>query len=371
MTKLLHVLTDSNIGGAGHHLLALLDKENGINRKKFDVTVALPENAKLLPSLLAQNINCVQLPHLAENSFSCAAVKILRREMAEYKPDIVHTHAALSGRVAAKIYGKCKIVYTRHSVFEPSGWQQRPPAKWVFGLLNNMLSHRIIAVSPAAKDNLLALGTSAKKIHVIYNGMPPSREYTTAEQAQLREKYNIPKNAFVLAQIARLTEVKGHDDVLDAVKPLTQTLPSVLVLIAGDGEHRAHLEQRIKNENITNVRLLGFVHEVEEILAIMDAGLSASFGTEATSLALVQGMSVGKPAIVTDYGGNPYVISPEKNGLVTPTRKPDALRDAIVKLQSDTKLYRQMCQQAKGTYRERFTIHEMIRKTEELYNELT
>jgi len=364
MIKIMHIITDSNIGGAGNTLLSLFNAEYGINRSEFDIVVALPQNAKIKPALESMGITCVELPHLAEVSYSRAAIRVLKAEMEKQRPDIVHTHASLSGRVAARRYGKCKIVHTRHSVFEPPNWQKR--MKFIFGMINNRYSDVIIAVSPAAKDNLLALGTNPDKIHVIFNGMPPAKEFSQQERAKLREKYNVPQDAFVLAQNARLTEVKGQDDVLDAAKHF----PNVLVLMAGDGERRMHLEARIKNENINNVRLLGFVTAIEEILAVMDVQLSASFGTEATSLALIEGMSVGRPAIATDYGGNPYVISHMQNGLIVPTRNPKALADAVNTLYNDSALYAKLATQSREVYASCFTVKEVVSKTEQLYKGL-
>jgi len=363
MTKILHILTDSNIGGAGHQMLALLNKENGLNRTEFDITVALPQGAKLLPALQAQDIHCIELPYLAEKSFSRKAVSVLLAEMKRIKPHIVHTHAALSGRIAAKIYGKCKIVYTRHSVFDPTPRQKKFPMRNVIGFVNNFFSHAIIAVSPAAVDNLIQLGTNPKKITTIFNGMPKAR---ALDRNTLRQKYDIPHDAFVLLQLARLTEVKGQNDVLTAAK----LLPGALFLIAGDGELRPHLEKRIKSEGITNVRLLGFITEVEELLAIMDVQLSASFGTEATSLSLVQGMSVGKPAVVTDYGGNPYVIQDGENGLIVPTHNPAALAQAIEKLQTFPELQKNMATKAREIYALKFTVEKMVSETTILYRKV-
>ena len=366
MIKVLHILTDSNIGGAGHTLLALFDRENGIDRNEFDITVAVPINAKIKPDLDNLGINCIELPHLAERSFSSKAIKVLLAEMKKLKPQIVHTHASLSGRIAARRYGKCKIVHTRHSVFDVPGWKKKFPVKQLHGVANNCLSDAIIAVSPAAESNLRDLGTRKKKIHVIYNGTAPMREFSPTEIAAFREKYGIPDNAFVLAQIARLTKVKGHDYVLDAIK----NLPNVYVLMAGAGELRPHLEARIKNEGITNAKLLGFVTETEEIFAVMDVQLSASYGTEATSLALLQGMSIGKPAIVTNFGGNPYVITHNENGLLIPTCNSHALELAISLLMNDPELQKNISEKARKIYAERFTVDEMVQKTQRLYKDL-
>ena len=366
MIRVMYILTDSNIGGAGHQLLALVDKQNSANPNRFDICVALPTGARLKPAFESKGIACIELPHLAESSFSFRAVWMLLKEMKKHKPDIVHTHAALSGRIAARLYGKCKIVHTRHSVFEPPAWQTKFPMRHIFGCLNNKLSDIIIAVSPAAKDNLLALGTSAKKIRVIFNGTPPAKEFLCEEIAALRKKYDIPEDTFVLAQIARLTEVKGQDYVLDAAKGLK----NAIVLMAGDGDSRSHLERRIKREAIDNVRLLGFIDAVEEITAVMDAQISASFGTEATSMALVQGMSIGKPAVVTDYGGNPYVIADGENGLVIPTHDAQALQHAIIELQNDPVLYAKMSNNARKIYASQFTVEDMVSETEKIYEDL-
>ncbi|MCL2371910.1 MAG: glycosyltransferase [Defluviitaleaceae bacterium] len=357
MIRVLHVLSDSNIGGAGHQMLALLAKP----RDGFEVEVALPEGALLIPALQEAGVKCVELPYLAEKSFSFRAVRALRTCMEAYKPDIVHTHAAMSGRLAARLYGKCKVVHTRHSVFDPSLKQR------ALGRLANWLSDAVIAVSPAAMDNQLALGTRPEKIHVIFNGMPKPRAFTPEERTALREKYGIPQEAFVLAQVARLTEVKGQGDMLTAARDFNQ---NILLLMAGEGELRPELEARIAAEGIKNVRLLGFIKEVEEVLAVMDAQVSASFGTEATSLALVQGMSIGKPAIVTDYGGNPYVISTGKNGVVVPTCNPAAMAKAINGLCQDGEMYNKLAQGAVQEYESRFTVEEMVDRTFGLYREL-
>jgi len=358
-SRVLHIITDSNIGGAGHHLLALL-------KNRENAKVVLPIGALLIPSLKKLAIPYVELPHLAEKSFSWKAIRVLLKEMRNFKPEIVHTHAALSGRVAARLYRRCKVVHTRHSVFEPKVWQTRFPMRQLFGALNNALSDAIIAVSPAARDNLLALGVRNRKIHVIFNGMPKIESFPNNVIIKLKKKYNVPPNDFVVVQIARLTEVKGHKDVLDALK----NAEDITVLMAGEGELRPLLERRIETENIQNIKLLGFIDEVEEILNIADVQISASFGTEATSLALIQGMSIGLPSVVTDFGGNPYVVEHMENGLVVPTLTPSSIYAAVEKIQSDDDLHASMKVFAMKNYESAFTVEKMVTNTENLYDSI-
>jgi glycosyltransferase involved in cell wall biosynthesis len=241
--------------------------------------------------------------------------------------------------------------------------------KLLNSLINNIFSDAIIAVSPAAKDNLLAEGASERKIHVIYNGTKPITEYPPEKRLELRRMYNVPPDAFVVAQAARLTEVKGQEYVLDAAKLLNGE--NVLFLLAGDGDLKERLAKRIKDENITNVRLLGFISEIAEIFNICDVQISASHGTEATSMALLNGMNLGKPAIATDYGGNPYVIRDGVNGLLIPCKNAEAIRGAVLRLKNDAALYDSLSEGARTEYAARFTASVMARLTGELYIKLS
>jgi glycosyltransferase involved in cell wall biosynthesis len=184
--------------------------------------------------------------------------------------------------------------------------------------------------------------------------------------ALTREALGLPPDAFVLAHIARLTPVKGHDYVLDAAK----RCPDVYFLIAGDGELSEQLARRVQAEGLKNVRLLGFVKDTDSLMNLMDAQINASYGTEATSLALVSGMSLGKPAIATDYGGNPYVIQHEQNGLIVPHKNAEALAQAITRLQTDTALYQGLRSGALSRYEASFTDTEMARQTQDLYRKM-
>ena len=360
MTKILHITTDSNIGGAGHQILALIGQ---MDASEYSIEVILPENARLSPLLAQKSIPFTEVPHIAERSFSIKGLRVLYKTIKACAPDIVHTHGSLAGRIAAWAFRRSRIVYTRHSAFTLPAWRLRFPVKQLSGIINNSFSDLIIAVSPAAKDNLLEMGTAENKIRVVYNGLPAIKLPTV----NLQDKYNVPPDTFTLIMLTRLAEVKGHDDVLDAAKMLP---PDVLILIGGMGPREAHLEERIRNENITNVKLLGFIDEIEEVISIADAQLNASFGTEATSLALIQGMSAGRPAIVTNFGGNPYVIQDGVNGLVVETRNPQAMAEAIIRLKSDRELYTTLSTGALQIYQEKFTDKIMASGTEAVYKGL-
>ncbi|MDR1065856.1 MAG: glycosyltransferase [Clostridiales bacterium] len=366
--KVVHVITDTNIGGAGKWLLAFLDH---YDRNLLDVEVIAPFNSLLKPEIEKRGVRVTEAAFLAERSFSAKAVGYLLALLRQTRPDIVHTHAAMSARVAARLTGGCKIVHTRHSVFKPRFVTTVFPVKCVFGLINGVLSDKIIAVSPAAESNLIQIGANPVKIEVIYNGVSPVAPLSADEKRRAREAFGLSPSDFVVALIARLTAVKGHGYAIGAAKIIAETSPDVKFIFAGSGDMEFALRKQIFDEGVTNVVMTGFLPDVRALENIMDAQINASYGTEATSLSLLEGMSLGAPAVVSDFGGNPYVIKDEHTGLVVPRKDAAALAAAILRLAGDPALCKRLGENAREEYESRFTAALMASRVTRTYFELT
>lgn len=365
MKRVIHVITDSNIGGAGKMLLSYLER---YDRDKFRLMVVVPTGSLLKEEVKIRGVKCIELDGIAETSFSPKALRKLLKLFRKARPNIVHTHAALSARIAARIYGHCKIVATRHSVFDVTERQKKFRFRAASFFMNSFFADRIIAVSPAAKENLLELGAIAKKIEIVFNGVEPVKELSEDEKIKIRQKYNLAEEDFVCAIIARLTEVKGQDYVIDACKILLDKDDGIKVLIVGTGPQENHLRKMA--EIIPNCIFTGFVKEIYEIENIMDIQLNASYGTEATSLSLLEGMSLGKPAVVSDFGGNPYVVENAVNGFVVEKKNAEALAGAILKLKQEPETRAAMANKSREIFNKKFTAIAMAEGIENIYERL-
>ena len=166
MIKVIEVSSDTNIGGAGKCVLTLLEN---FDYKSFSVKVVLPENSLLKPQVEALGIEVIEAAGIADKSLDRSAIKTLREIFKRERPDIVHTHGSMSARIAARQAG-AKVVFTRHSVFDPSPRISKGAGKIINGLVNSYYADGIIAVAEAAKENLIATGVPEKKIRVILNG---------------------------------------------------------------------------------------------------------------------------------------------------------------------------------------------------------
>ena len=363
MIKVVNIISDSNIGGAGK--CVLIFGEN-YNRDIIDLTVIVPEGSKLVPELEKRNVIVKQVKGIADKSLSYEGIKELKKTICDLKPDVVHTHASMSGRIAAKLAGVKKIVYTLHCVYEPSKIMKSLPGKLFNKFISSVFSNEIIAVAEAAKDNLTSVGINEKKIKVVLNGITPVRKYSPEEKTKLRERFGIDEKQKVVSIIARLEPVKGHKCFIDAAQIIKQKGYNTKFIIAGTGSLEQELKDYAKDKD-ANISFTGFINDPESLAAVTDICANASYGTEATSISLLEGMSLGIPAVVSAYGGNPGVIKDGINGFLFPVHRSDILAEKLEILLNNIQLYDEMSSNCLKIFNENFRAEIYTKNIEKIY----
>lgn len=362
--KVIEVSSDTNIGGAGKCLLTLLEN---FDYNKFEVKAVLPKNSLLKPHIDKLKIPVIEVDGIADKSLDMKAVKELKTVFKREKPDIVHTHASMSARIAAKQAG-AKVIYTRHSVFPPPKKISQGIGKIINGMINNHYADAIIAVAEAAKDNLTDTGVNEKKIRVVLNGVDGLLPISTDEKRIIMDRFNLPDGYKAVSIVARLEDIKGHDYFIEAADKILRKGYKVRFYIAGTGSYEQHLKEKVRKMNRQEqIIFTGFIPDVDKLMSITDIQANASYGTEATSLALLEGMSLGIPAVVSDFGGNPGVIKDWENGFVVPKRDSQALADKIQLLLDDEVLYNEISEKSLKVFAQTFTAQAMTKQTEKIY----
>jgi len=361
--KILHIISDSNIGGAGKYLLNYL---GNCDRNKFRVKIVLPIRSKLIYEISNLGFEFIEIDGLAEKSFSTTAVKNLIKIFKDEKPDIIHAHACLSARIAAKLCGVKAIIYTRHTDSVPSKKLTNPIGKAINGFINGYLSDGIIAISNTARKNLLETGISDKKIKIIYNGVNPVDKLNEEERKKVYSDFGIEYGTKIIGIVARLEEIKGHKYFIDAAKIVQDKGYDAKFVIAGIGSQEQFLKQYVKDINADNVIFLGFVSNVSDLNNIMYLQINAS-SYEALGLAAIEGMRVGVPAVVTSFGGNPEVVADGINGYVINGQNSEEFAEKIIKLLDDDELYKRLSVGALEVYNSKFTAKAMTENMEKFY----
>ena len=367
MIRVLHFISDANIGGAGRLLIHCL---KNFDPTVFDVSVVVPKGSALVPLIEETGKNVIECEFGRDKSHEKGALAAYKKIIREVKPHIVHTHSAFDAKLAAYLCGVKSRIYTRHSVFDPPKKLTTFPGKQIAGLVNNTLATRIIAVADAAAENLTATGVRSDKITVILNGVEALRRTTLEEQLTLRASLGFSETDFVAGISARFEPYKGHSYLIESAKRVCAENPNVKFLLMGQGSTYEETVAAVKDAGLTDsVRFTGFVSDVVPYYNILNLSLNCSWGTEATSLALAEAMSLSLPTVATRFGGNPCTIKDGVNGLLTPINDADAMADAILKLASDKALYDSLSEGAARLFKENFTAAAMTRKIEAVYLE--
>ena len=368
MIKVLNIISDSNIGGAGKCVIYFC---KSYNQKEFDVSVVVPKGSELISELKKTSAKIIEIDGLKDKSLDFKSFFKLRKIIKEVKPDIVHTHASSIARLAARFVPGTKIIYTRHSVFPVSEKIKHGIGRFLYKTSNEFTADRIIAVAEAAKENLTDGGIDENMIDVVLNGVEQLPITSNEEKEKLKKKYNIAPDEKVIGILARLNKVKGHEYFIDAAKIILDKKIKAKFLILGTGDEETALKEKVKKLKLEDkIIFTGFIKNVKDFVNIFDVQVNCSYGTEATSLALLEGMSIGVPAVVTDYGGNPGVIKDGENGFLVPIKSPKETANAIIKLLENKDLYKELSEKSKKIYNENFTIDVYTKNIERVYKEV-
>lgn len=365
MIKVLEVISDTNIGGAGVLLHSRLRRSD---KTSFSTATLMPKGSALLPRFSKDGIKCIEMKGCQNRSLDLFAVFEIARIMNKYKPDIVNTHGCMSARIAAFICGVPIRIYTRHCAFDTPKIFEFSTARKIYSKVNKLLSHKIIAVADAAKKNLTDMGIESNDISVIINGVEGLRYLDERKRSEVRNELGFSDADTVVGICARLEPYKDHKCFLKAAALLCKNSDKYRFLIIGDGSTREELEFLSKALGINKfVRFTGFAQDVAPYVNITDIQVNCSVGTETSSLALSEGMSIGKPSVASDFGGNPHMIKDGKNGLLYKKGNSFELAKAIEKIANDKNLYRKMSEEAKKRFVSELNIQKTVFETERLY----
>jgi glycosyltransferase involved in cell wall biosynthesis len=361
MKKVLHVITDTNIGGAGRYLLNLL---SAWDENRYSVTVACPAGGELEKRLKSLGVKVYPLKG-GEKSFRISHVAQILGIIAREKVDLIHTHASLSGRIAGKLSG-CRVVMTRHWMGKKSemGFLRR----WINRIIYRLLTDRVIAVSRAVKVSLIEIGVPAWLIKTVYNGINIPNIFENC--GKLRMELNTPEGVPLLGMIARLVPEKGHEYAIKAMPEILRRFPDARLVLVGDGPSRTYLEDLCERVGVKErVIFLGFRKDVEKIAIDFDVILMPSL-SEGLPLALLESMALGKPVVASEVGGIPEVIKDGINGVLVPPGDAGALAEKVVGLLISDKLRENLGKNARQTILSQFTARIMAEKTLRIYDEL-
>lgn len=306
---------------------------------------------------------------------SFTAVRQLKRLLEKRRPDVLQTwlyHADLLGLIAGRISNTPVVAWNiRCSDMDLSR----------YSFISRVLPHLLAKISGSVSACVVnsragrqvheAFGYRPKKWAFIPNGFDLERLRPNARiRAEVRTAWQISDDAQVIGMVARFDPMKDHFGLIAVLARLIGCGKNVVLVFAGKGcEAQGCLADEVSRLGLDGqVRLLGEVSRVEEILPGFDVFALASF-TEGFPNVVGEAMACGVPAVTTDVGDCREIIG--ETGRVVPIGDREAFSKALIEiLDTDGDARSRLSLAARERIKTHYSLSAIVGLYEEFYGEL-
>jgi len=364
--KVMHLITDLYRGGAEsilRDLVAYSDRD----RFTHVVVTLFAGDTPLAEEIKGHGVPVIDLGMTAK--WRVAGLWRLCRTIRRESPDIIHGwlyHTNVLSRVFGRLCGVPIVISAHHSVSTERAHRDLV-YKWT-----SRLDDRAIAVCESVRRaEIERTGIPDERIVTIYNGIPaidfPNRE---TARALLEEELGLSRGVRIVGTVGRLSAAKGYADFARAIEIVLRDHPDSHFVWIGGGEERENLESLTETLGIErSVHMLGDRSDVAGLLAAMDLFVLPSHW-EGLSVALLEAMAAGLPAVATAVGGTPEVVVDGETGLLVPPSEPSTLANAVTGLLTDPARAKKMGEAGKLRVAADFAVKRMVGEIETLYQKL-
>ncbi len=377
--KIVHFITRLILGGAQENTVLSCEGQHAAGH---EVTLAFgpiygPEGS-LAERAKAGGYRLVELPAMVRPLHplkDIACLKQCKQLIRQIGPDVVHTHSSKAGivaRAAAWRLDVPAVVHTIHGLaFGPyqAAWKNK-----LYIALERYAAgrcHRIVSVADAMTRQALDAGIGTPDQYTtIYSGMEVEHYlHGPADRAATRAALGIADDELVIGTVARLAELKGHDDLIDVLPRLIEAAPRLKLLWVGDGWWRDRLTRRLVDAGLTDrVVMTGLVppDHVPRYIRAMDVLAHPSY-REGLPRTVPQALLCGVPVATYDCDGAGEVCLDGQTGRLVPTGDTAALGEALVDLLADANRRLAMARAGRELCGQRFDAARMVSQLDALY----
>lgn len=333
------------------------------------VTLASIENSPIDKE--SRSLNIASLNFQA-SPLSLKSIMLFNKAIKDGKIDLIHTHFSKDLWLivpALKMSGlNTPLVMTKHigSAIEKKD------------LLHNFIYRRLdcaVAISEVIRQNLLdttILGE--EKVALVNNFIDISKFVKKDGSLKLKEEFQIAPQETVIGMVGRISPGKGHEDVIEAVRIVSEDKPDIKVIIVGTSQenerhYEAGLKEKVKEYGLDKYFIFtGFRKDIPELLSLFDIFLFPSHA-EAFGLSLLEAMAVGLPSVVCFSDGVKDIAVEDVTSLTYGRGEYEKLARHIKSLLSDRELRARLSENSVERVK-LFSPEIFQEKIEKLYSDL-
>ena len=324
-----------------------------------------------------EDLDLGEIPSFALTSFyDQNAARQLRRFVGWLRSsriDILHTHDFYTNvfGMAGGALGRLpvRIASMRETAgMRSAGQKQLQRVAYSF-------AHQIVVNSNAVREKLIADGTGAEKVTVVYNGLDAQRLITSLSRPESLALLGLPADEvsprrFVSIVANMRHEVKDYPMFLRSAKRVKDAVPDAAFLLAGEGELSDSLRLLAVELGVQDSTFfLGRCESLAELLNISEVCVLSS-KAEGFSNSILEYMAAARPVVVTDVGGAREVVTEGETGYLVTSGDDAAMAERLISLLRDPERARLMGSNGKRVVTEKFSCEAQLARTEELYDRL-
>lgn len=360
--NILFLANHLNVGGITSYILSL---SGGLKARGHNVYVA-SSGGELLPEFLEKEITFIPIPIKTKSEASpkvlLSLFKLLPR-IKEKNIDIIHSNTRVT-QVLGYMLGRLSqrpFISTCHGFFKKRFSRKIFPC-W---------GRKVIAISEQVKRHLLDdFNLREEDIRIIHHGIDLDKFAVPGPQSRAKAKERLGLGSGPLVGIiARLSDVKGHIYLIEAMKKVISDIPDARLAISGEGkmkERLVSLSRRLGLEG--KVFFLSQDCQTLKVLSATDVFVMPSL-KEGLGLALMEAMACGLAAVGSNVGGIKSLIQNDYNGLLVEPKDVPGLSAAISALLNDPLKRKRLGDNARDFIAQKFSFSQMLSQTEGVYQE--
>jgi len=317
------------------------------------------------------------------------AYRKIKRIIKEFKPDIVHTHAAKAGTLGRLAAIHCKvpiIIHTFHGhVFHSYFGTFKT---YIFKTIERYLARKstaIIAISTKQKEELCNEFqiVAPEKCFVVRLGFDLDKfgKDTERKRIQFRKTYQIKDDEIAIVIVGRIVPVKNHSLFIKALHiALLHGLTKIRAFIVGDGESRKMIEAQATERGIAFTTERDTVHDkplcftswIRDIDVVYSGAdiVALTSLNEGTPVSLIEAEAASKAIITTNVGGIEDIVVDGETGLLVANNNAQAFAAKLIELTEDTELRTKLSLQGKAFVNEHYRYERLVADMKALYASL-
>jgi glycosyltransferase involved in cell wall biosynthesis len=285
----------------------------------------------------------------------------------------VNTQRAMVVGAIAGLISRRPVVWHLRDIVSPEhfGKAQLTIIKWC----TKLMLERVIANSTASAAALTALTRMKEdRLDVVFNGISaePFTELESVAQHELRARFGLPQDTFLVGSFSRLARWKGQHILLEALLEAPE-MHAVLVGAAlfGEDAYEAELRAYVLEHGLADrVHFLGFQHDIAACMKAVDVVAHTSISPEPFGRVIIEGMLAKRPIVAARAGGVTDIVKDRENGILCTPGDVRSLADALGELSADAGLRNRLVEQGYANAISRFGTERYVESVQKILSDV-